>query len=151
MKHALLLLSLILHLSKSYCQIVNVDELISLRSKNLSELNDYLINKGWLLSESDDTHAVWRKSGGYYLGVLFSEDLNNQVSYQTGNLNNYKKLLTSIKSKGMKEVSTTKANGIYEGIVTKYEGKKYGVNCKTMTKDNGSTNSYSFTLYLKQQ
>ena len=136
----------------SVAQHISFDEMIKLRKQSFSEVNDYLISKGWVYDHSTATETVWRNGLNFFRYAPFI-DSTTQVCYQPESKSQYDALMISIKSKGMKLTKTYQKDEAFEGnfyqsIVNRYEGKYYIVNCKIIS-DGGEKNGFNFTLAPK--
>lgn len=138
---------------KLYAQALTLDQLISFQKKNVSEINDILISKGWNFNSSTDEteddygETIWSFSKSRcedntdetYLTLWFGSDYPNQIGYQTSSKSVYLSIKESIIKYGMKIVNSKVGD---DQILTDYQGKNYTVRIEY---ENKST--YSITIY----
>jgi len=156
MKRIFLFLLFISIHGSGYSQSLTLDELISLRQKDVGDITEYLIKKGWVYETSESKTSSfqgtdWKyksKSSGKTLARLTLFEGSNEVfiTYQTGELKYYNILSSRIKEFKMKKVRSEHYDQ-NNSILTDYEGAKYIVSTEIIP-DNGG-NVYMVSLRLK--
>lgn len=134
------------------------DQLISLQKKDVIELNDYLLSKGWSFSNSTDETAdqygvsTWAYEKNQFsdgkaqawLSLWFANNNKNRLVYTISSKANYQIIKKSIISYGMKKINSEIGNNI---ITTDYQGKHYTVRIQSISDESEFITTYKFILY----
>jgi len=136
----------------------SLDQLISLQKKDVIELNDYLLSKGWSFSNSTDEKAdqygvsTWAYKKNEYsdgkaqawLSLWFANDNENRLVYAISSKANYQIIKKSIISYGMKKINSEIGHNI---ITTDYQGKHFTIRIQSISDESEFITSYKFIIY----
>jgi len=143
---------------KINAQGLTLDQLISFQKKDISEVNDILISKGWSFSNSkkettvEDGFTRWSydkilgQGAQAWITKFFAENTSSRIGYQFVSKQDYLALKKSIISYGMKKLDS-KVGDNY--IMTYYVGKNYAVRIINVIKESDTDSYYIFTIYTK--
>ena len=157
----LLILCLVLFAQPGKAQNVTFDQLISLQSKNLEYINEFLIARGWEFNgskaETDEDlgEARWsfgksayddKAKGWFNLG--YSVGYQSTIDYQIHNKFQYTQMKSRMNALGMKVVLSEIQDS---GLFSVYLGKNYAVKVKSSISEENSVPTYIFTILTKQR
>ncbi len=139
---------------------MSLDEMFSFYNKDVDQVNEYLIKKGWSFSKSSEygEETVWTyepTGSGAQAWITLSiqilstsdttvkidEYLNFKFVYSTKNRVYYNKILTRIKELGLKRHGSSASDS---SIETYYKSKNYDVVISISTSNNN--NLYLFVV-----
>ncbi|NMC58442.1 MAG: hypothetical protein GYA51_03505, partial [Candidatus Methanofastidiosa archaeon] len=164
MKKYLFICFIVISFYNANSQSLSLNEMFTICNKsNWSEVNEYLLRKGWDYYESskgDNEHyntITWAlekdynnsAQGWFYLYTF--EELPNKVRYSFSNKNTYNIIKTGITSSGMKQIESNIEDN---AIQTKYANANYIVNITIEKRqrndyDESSVTAYSVTVIKK--
>ncbi len=146
----------------TFAQNLSFDEVLNLRKKSLSDVEEYLNSKGWdflKASKQDEEfskygyvtfsykkldHIDYAQSFIYY---FFSEYYKNKILIQIFKKDIYNKYMTRINSIGMRLIKTDVENG---SVVKVYQGKtttvKLTIYSKKEEQSDSSKTGYHFFI-----
>jgi formylglycine-generating enzyme len=141
-------------------QILTFDELTLLQKKDLTDINDYLLKKGWNFSHSENqTSENFGKSNWSYqknewddgkakgwFTLVFANNQSNRIIYQVTNKTIYTTIKAKISAYGMKNINTDVGDNV---ISTDYEGKNFVLRILSSSSQYESVTSYIFILLTK--
>lgn len=116
-------------------QSLSLDKLINIQKKEVEEVNDFLINKGWEFNSSNSSEDEFMRRVGWafgknsyndnaiaWLSIMYLDKTANIVRYLTWNKNVY----SSIKLKALEyKMNVINSNVKSNSIRTDYGGKNY--------------------------
>ena len=138
-------------------QKLTFDELINLRSKQIPEISDYLLSKGWSFNDTkdyeDNTKSVfWSFQGSehntaqHWLTVYYNDDKEDGIKYQTTNSVTFSNIKSRMKLLNYKLIETKTE---VKAIISTYENKSNKVILKTMSREIDNSNAFVITIYRK--
>lgn len=158
MKKNLQILILLFITNFTFSQNLTFDELISFRKKQITEINDFMLTKGWSFNDTktyeDGSKSVfWSYNGqnhdssNYWLTVYLNEELQDGIKYQTISSTTFNSIKLRIKQLGYK---LTESRIEDKGLVSVYETETNKVLLKTMSRESDSSNAFVITIYQKE-
>ena len=141
-------------------QGLTLDQLISFQKKDVSEINDILIGKGWSFSnsteETTDNYGVtkwsydknkWEEGKAQaWLTQSFGQDLPSRIVYQISSKPVYLAIKQSIISYKMRKVNSKVGDN---KIITDYQGKNYTVRIESINNESNDISYYTITIFAK--
>jgi len=159
-KTALILISVLISFN-TYSQFLTFDELVQLRKKDFTQINDFLTNKGWQFSHSSEGSETTYNEVNWSFGksewdegkaiswlTLYSSDgYENRITFQEHNKDSYTLINNKIKSYSMKKInSKIQDNNIY----TDYVGQTVVVRVIISSEEYSSKTIYIFKFFEKE-
>ena len=146
--------------SEISAQSLTLDQLILFQKKDVSEINDILVSKGWVFSnstdETDDNYGItkwsydknkWEEGKAQaWLTQSFAEDCPSRIVYQISSKQVYVAIKQSITSYGMKKIESKVGENI---ISTVYQGKNYIVRIESLIGESNDNSYYIFSIFTK--
>ncbi|POY34706.1 hypothetical protein C3K47_18910 [Solitalea longa] len=144
----------------SYGQYLNFDQLISLQSKSLDNINDYLNSKGWQFSHSSEkdndgySTAYWAYGKSDFdegkalawFELHYKESYENRISYQVFNKNQYSIIKSRVLALGMKQLKSWINDNSINAV---YAGKNYVAYISQSSEEYKSLTTYVFRIFNK--
>ncbi len=156
MKYFFLVTAVLININ-IFSQNLSLNEIISLRKKNLADFEEYLNSRGWKFESSEKGKLVNSISFTFnkreinnraesFIDLKFKSDyslviLNIQISNQT----KYNEYLTKVKSKGCKLIDSEITN---DGIIKIYQGPDTTFRFEASKAENESLNSSAYIYFL---
>ncbi|MBS1580558.1 MAG: hypothetical protein JST29_13070 [Bacteroidetes bacterium] len=134
MKKVLFFLALSIFTFKIYSQNITLDEVINLRNKDVTDVEEYLTNKNWTLLNAKEGYGTTMASIGFaynkssyddraesFIKYYYSDETETKrISWQINRKDKYSILLGQLKAKGVTLLNTKVKDG---SIIKYYQGK----------------------------
>jgi len=141
-------------------QGLTLDQLISFQKKDVSEINDILISKGWSFSnsteETTDNYGVtkwsyeknkWEEGKAQaWLTQSFGQDLPSRIVYQISSKPVYLAIKQSMILYRMRKVNSKVGDN---KIITDYQGKSYTVRIENVNNQSNDISYHTITIFAK--
>ena len=142
-------------------QNLTFDQLIKMQNQNLEQINEGLVNVGWVFHSSNAEttdklgKATWKfrqseydpKKALAWFELNYSEGYESIIKYQVHNRVQYNLLKARINALGMKLVSSEILD---EALYSVYLGKNFVVEINSSNSEGASFPSYQFTIQKKE-
>lgn len=157
MKKIIYLILIICSTSNLYCQNLTLDELISLRKKDLAEIEEFVTNKNWtFLSSNEMTDDKMGKaiftfnknnyddSAECFLTYLYS-DIRTRLDLQFTNKDQYNRYINRLKILGSKLIlSKVKDNA----IIKTYQISKTTIQITISSKNDNNLSKTKYNIFI---
>lgn len=155
-KNLLIVTALSFSFSTAQAQSLSLDELISLRSKDVDGVNNFLSARGWTFSDAAEetdnqySRSTWAFGKQYYSGrakafvtLMSADGYYNKITYKTSVKSHFDLLKSRILAYKMLKTSSSVNDG---SISTTYVGKSYIVESWVSTDSESSIPVYGIKI-----
>lgn len=157
MKKIFFLICVFYSISNLYSQNITLDELISLRKKDLAEIEEFVSNKNWaFLSANEITDdkmgkaiftfnkSIYNDSAECFLTYLYS-DTRTRLNLQFINKDQYNRYISRLKTLGSQLIlSKVKANR----IIKTYQIAKTIIQVTISSKNENNISEISYAIFI---
>lgn len=157
----ILTLSFLILIQTIQAQILSLDQLVNLQTKDLEYVNEFLVSRGWQFDSSeaetdeDMGKAIWgygksdfdpeKAVAWFYL--IYSPGYESVIRYQTHNKSHYTSIKNRIAALGMKLVDSQIVD---DGLYSVYLGKNYAIKVISSSSRDSAVAKYIFTVIKKE-
>lgn len=154
-------LAFLLIVQTIHAQNLSLDQLVSLQSKDLEYINEYLVSRGWQFdsseaeTEEDMGRAIWAygksdfepEKATAWFNLIYSPGYESTILYQTHNKSQYTLIKNRIAALGMK---LFRSQIVEDGLISVYLGKNYAVKVVSSSSEGSAVAKYIFTIVKKE-
>ncbi len=142
-------------------QNLSLDQLVSLQTKDLEYVNEFLVSRGWQFdssqAETDDKmgRAVWAHGKSNFdpeiaeawFDLVYSPGYESTIRYQTHNKTQYTVIKNRMAALGMKLLSS---EIVEDGLLSVYLGNYFAIKITSSSSRDSAVATYIFTVIKKE-